>query len=69
MRTNKPSPEEVFYNSLYNLIHNLLIANPNYENGYHYNGTVGDLIRETKERASYILGRMEETKHLIIDED
>lgn len=63
------SAEELFYDGIYTLVSNLLINNVNYKNGYHHGGSVGDLIDHTKERASYILERMEHTKHLIIEKD
>lgn len=67
----KINPEEIFYNHIKKVITNLLIDNPNYKNGYyHYegcpgSGMKGDLLKDTKEHASYILKELENTKHLI----
>ncbi len=67
---------EIFYNDIYSLINNLLINNKNYTNGYYsalydYNSRTqpfNKLLEDTKERAKYILDRMESEKHLIDEE-
>jgi hypothetical protein len=62
-------PEEVFYNHVRMLLRNLFVSNRNYDNGYYSNKTRYDIIQDTKERAIYILGVMEEEKHLLNLED
>ena len=72
MRT-PPKAEEVFYNSLVNLIKNQLINDPNFKSNWHHQSWYE---REKKmnyslflEKANYILGQIESMKHLILWED
>jgi hypothetical protein len=76
MRWDKPKHgklgnSEIFLEHITTLLKNLLIKNVNYENSYYANqyGKPFELIKDTQERASYILGEIEETKHLIEEED
>lgn len=72
MRT-PPKSEEVFYNSLVNLIKNQLINDPNFKSDWHAQSWYE---REKKmnynlflEKANYILEQIESMKHLILWED
>lgn len=65
------APEDIFLNEIKTLIRNLLIDNPNYKNHYYsydYTG-LSLMITDTKDRANYILERIEHIEHLIKDED
>lgn len=68
---NERNYEQIFYNKVQNMIKNLLIDNPNYKNGYYTadgcesSHMKGDLLKETKEKAQYILEEMHAIKHLI----
>ncbi len=63
-----PEPEEIFLNGIKTLLKNLLITNVNYTNGhYPYSCSTIRMIADTKERAGYILERIEETEHLVLD--
>ena len=68
-RRFQQSNEIIFYDKLKTLITNLLISNKNYTNGYYSNHSwdhdVHGLVRDTQERARYILNTMDEIKHLI----
>jgi hypothetical protein len=68
-----PEPEEIFLNGIKTLLKNLLITNVNYTNGYYARGftwnTINELITDTQERAGYILERIEQTEHLVIDHE
>lgn len=66
MRVTK-DPEIIFLENIKALIRNLLIENPNYKNGYYAKGN--NYIEDTKERARYILERIEQTEHLVIGLD
>jgi len=63
------NPNKIFYEHIETLIKNLLIDNKNYSNGHYFdlNGQVFHfkLLKDTKERANYILKEMKQTKHLI----
>lgn len=61
----RPRPEDVFYDSIYTLINNMLIDNPNYVNHYYSNKSNYEIVNDTKERAKYILDKMKEYKHLL----
>ena len=63
------SPEKIFLDAVSKTIKNLLINNPNYTNNYYDKKNAWDVIRDTKERASFILEKIEEIKHLIIPDD
>lgn len=65
MIRNKRKDEEVFYDHIEALIKNLLVTNINYKNGYYANKSTFDVIADTQERGEYILGQLEQTKHLI----
>jgi len=69
MSKNEIKSENLFVDSVVILIKNLLIDNPNYKNGYYYNNdrTIFDLIEDTKERSKYILQKIDEMKHLVLD--
>jgi hypothetical protein len=49
------SREEVFLEHITKLIRNLLIDNPNYKGNYYSKMYWLDIIKDTKERANYIL--------------
>jgi hypothetical protein len=57
-------PEQIFYDSLYTLIKNLIIENKNFEEIYSRAYCDPDHF-DIKERGKYILDKMEEWKHLI----
>ena len=57
--------EKVFYDAITSLIKNLLINNPNYNNGYYNDKTILDFKLETIERSNHILTKLKEIKHLI----
>ena len=65
------SPEQIFYDDITKLIKNLLVENPNYTNGYYHKDgrNIFNLYTDTKERAKYILEKMDDWKHLINIED
>jgi hypothetical protein len=66
--TRKPlQNEELFLENLVTIINNLLINNINYKNRYYLNKNICDLIDDTKERAQFILDKIKQTKHLILD--
>jgi len=69
VRRSRSSPEDIFLQNIKSLINNLLIDNPNYKNDYYFkdSNTMGtfDLIKDTKERAKYILERIDEIDHLV----
>jgi len=50
----------LFYKDIESLIKNLLIQNINYSNGYFHNPNYSkyDLLKDTKDRAEYILQRL-----------
>ena len=66
---NRLSPEDIFLMDVKRMIRNLLIDNPNYKSDYYFkeSDTMNclKLMRETKERAQYILNRIDEIDHLI----
>ncbi len=66
---NIPSPEDIFLLDIKRMIKNLLIDNPNYKSDYYFkeSDTMNciKLMRETKDRAQYILNRIDEIDHLI----
>lgn len=73
VRVNRPSPEDIFLKDVRTLITNLLIDNPNYKSDYYFkdnnshfneNNTM-KLIKDTKDRAKYILERIDSIEHLI----
>ena len=51
------------------MINNFFIDNPNYTNDYYFNESdtmnTLKLIRDTKDRARYILNRIDEIEHLV----
>ena len=65
MKKRDIEPEDVFLDSLKTMINNLLIENPNYKTDYYYKDGGGDLLTDTKERATYILEKIDEWEHLI----
>jgi len=58
-------PEQVFLTSIKKLIRNMLIDNPNYTSTHYNNKSVYHVIEDTKERAEYILERIDEIDHLV----
>lgn len=59
-------PEDVFLKTLKDLITNLLIENPNYKGSYYFDGEgKHTLLKDTKDRAEYILKRIDEMAHLL----
>lgn len=64
MRKHK-KPEDIFLDDITKLIKNFFIDNVNYNNGYYNNKSNYDVINDTKERAKYILDRIERIKHLV----
>lgn len=61
------TPEQIFLRDVKTLIKNLLIDNPNYSNGYYQREGWDrpNLLKDTKERAQYILDRIDQTSHLV----
>ena len=63
---NRPSPEDIFLNDVKSLIQNLLINNPNYKSDYYsWNHETRRVVNDTKERATYMLERIDSIKHLV----
>ncbi len=66
---NRPTPEEIFLNDVRSLIKNLLIDNPNYKGDYYFQESdimnTLKLMKDTKERAAYILERIDRIEHLV----
>jgi len=58
-------PEDIFLDSVKSMIKNMLIENPNYKTDYYYKDNGGDLLEDTKERAKYILAKIDEWEHLV----
>ncbi len=71
MSKKTTTPEDVFLKDIKDLVRNLLIDNPNYDNGHYYKDTTVfntiQLIKDTKERAKYILERIDALEHLVKD--
>ena len=69
MTRKRPEPEEVFLNSIKQMVRNLLINNPNYTNDEYFKNTgVLDtlkLIKDTKNRAEHILQKIDDWEHLV----
>lgn len=69
VRCSRLSPEEIFLKDIKSLINNLLIDNPNYKNDYYFKGSytmnILKLIKDTKNRAKYILERIDDIEHLV----
>lgn len=69
-RKRELPPHKVFLEHITALIKNLLINNPNYNNSHYWVNPGGGrnfskLLKETIERAGYLLEEIEKTKHLI----
>ena len=58
-------PEQIFYDRIKSLIQNLLVTNPNYDNGYFWDQSKHDFKSDVIERSTYILEELESMKHLI----
>jgi len=69
VRRSRLSPEDIFLKDIKSLINNLLIDNPNYKNDYYFkeSDTMNTLklIKDTKDRAEYILERIDKIDHLV----
>ena len=69
VRRSRLSPEDIFLKDIKSLINNLLIDNPNYKNDYYFkeSDTMNTikLIKDTKDRAKYILERIDNIDHLV----
>ena len=62
------SPEEIFLKDIRTLINNLLINNVNYTNGYYGFNDTYKVIKDTQDRAKYILDRIDAIDHLVTNE-
>lgn len=69
MKTTQ-KPEQLFLKEIKTLINNLLIENPNYKNNYYFQESDASntlkLLKDTKERASYVLERIKQIEHLVL---
>ncbi len=69
VRRSRLSPEDIFLKDIKSLINNLLIDNPNYNNDYYFEESdtrnTLKLIKDTKERAKFILERIDNIDHLV----
>jgi len=69
VRRSRLSPEDIFLKDIKSLINNILIDNPNYKNDYYFkeSDTMNTLklIKDTKDRAEYILERIDNIDHLV----
>ena len=69
VRRSRLSPEDIFLKDIKSLINNFFIDNPNYNNDYYFkeSDTMNTLklIKDTKERAKYILERIDNIDHLV----
>ena len=69
VRRSRLSPEDIFLKDIKSLINNFFIDNPNYNNDYYFkeSDTMNTLklIKDTKDRAKYILERIDNIDHLV----
>lgn len=67
----RQTPEEIFLDSVKNMVNNFFINNPNFSNGYYHNEGMykSDIIKDVNRSAKYLLDRIEDMKHLIIYEE
>lgn len=69
VRRSRLSPEDIFLKDIKSLINNFFVDNPNYNNDYYFkeSDTMNTLrlIKDTKDRAKYILERIDNIDHLV----
>ncbi len=69
VKSSRMSPEDIFLKEIKSLINNFFIDNPNYDTDYYFKESETmntlKLIKDTKERAKYILERIDNIDHLV----
>ena len=70
-KRKRQTPEQIFLDSVNNMVRNFFIKNPNFSNGYYYDEGMmkSDIIKDVNRSAEYILEKIEDMKHLIIYEE
>ena len=59
------SESELFLRDINGVIKNLLITNINYSNNYYSSEDIWEFMKDTIERAKYVLNRIDQLKHLL----
>lgn len=70
-RRKAQDPQQLFLDTIKNLIKNLLVENINYKNNYYFDASgrydYYKFREDTINRAKYILNRIDEMEHLVKD--